>query len=225
MKKILKYTLIVLLSFIGFIVLYLCAAWVLSRIPVAVEPGVSQEVPFFLQSNGVHTDIIIPARTAIKDWTLSIPYSNTRSGDTTLQYLAFGWGDKGFYLETPTWADLKARVAFNAAFGFSSSAIHATFHHEPVINERCVKSYMSTEQYGRLIAFIENSLPKNAAGLPIVIPTEARYGQHDAFYESKGSYHLFHTCNTWTNNALKACGQKACLWTPFDKGILYQYRH
>jgi len=35
---------------------------------------------------------------------------------------------------------------------------------------------------------------------------------------------LFHTCNTWANNALKACGQKASLWTPFDTGIFYHYQ-
>jgi hypothetical protein len=39
-----------------------------------------------------------------------------------------------------------------------------------------------------------------------------------------GSYNLFHTCNTWTNDALKAGGQKACWWTPFDAGIFRQYQ-
>ena len=32
---------------------------------------------------------------------------------------------------------------------------------------------------------------------------------NDAFYEAKGRYSLFFTCNTWTNNALKICKQKA----------------
>ena len=47
----------------------------------------------------------------------------------------------------------------------------------------------------------------------------------DAFYDAKGSYNLTRTCNTWTNNALKAAGLKACLWTPFDSGIFWQYRN
>jgi hypothetical protein len=34
---------------------------------------------------------------------------------------------------------------------------------------------------------------------------------------------MFHTCNTWANNGLKSCGQKAALWTPFDSGIFGQY--
>jgi len=27
---------------------------------------------------------------------------------------------------------------------------------------------------------------------------------------------FFHIDNSWTNDALKACGQKACWWTPLD---------
>jgi hypothetical protein len=49
------------------------------------------------------------------------------------------------------------------------------------------------------------------------------YGTDDAFYEAKGAYDLFNTCNTWANGALKACDQKACWWTPTDKGIFHQY--
>jgi hypothetical protein len=49
------------------------------------------------------------------------------------------------------------------------------------------------------------------------------YGKHAAFYEAKGSYNLFYTCNTWANQALKAANQKAALWTVLDKGIFYHY--
>ena len=56
------------------------------------------------------------------------------------------------------------------------------------------------------------------------IETDAVYGNHDIFYEAKGSYNLFYTCNTWTNSALKAANQKASLWTVYDKGILYHYQ-
>jgi hypothetical protein len=56
-----------------------------------------------------------------------------------VNYLAFGWGDKGFYLNTPEWADLKVSTALNAAFGLSSSAIHSTFYKKLRENETCKK--------------------------------------------------------------------------------------
>lgn len=224
MKKVMRYLRNIILFFLGFILLYLGCAWLFSRIPVKREADQSADITFYLKTNGVHTDIIVPVRTAFKDWSKDLSYHHTRSGDSTLSYIAFGWGDRAFYLETPTWGDLKAGTAFNAAFGLSSTAMHTTFYHFLQEDEHCVRRTMGTDQYKRLISFIETSFSLDPAGKPIVIPTEARYGQHDAFYEATGRYSLFHTCNTWTNNALKASGQQACWWTPFDKGIFYQYR-
>lgn len=215
---------LVLLGFIGFILLYLGCAWGLSRIPVRAESNASPDMTIYLYSNGVHMDVVVPVKTATIDWSQQILFSNTRGGDTTFDYIAFGWGDRGFYLETPTWADLKVSTAFKAAFGLSRTAIHATFYHQMHEGSDCIPLEISTGQYERLVQFIEGSLQHSDTGAPIVIPTEARYGKSDAFYEAKGRYSLFHTCNTWTNNALKASGQKACFWTPFDKGIFYQYR-
>jgi len=58
-----------------------------------------------------------------------------------------------------------------------------------------------------------------------LIEKDANYGKNDVFYEARGRYHMFFTCNTWANNALKKSGLPAALWAPFDKGIFYQYRN
>jgi uncharacterized protein (TIGR02117 family) len=225
MRKVLKYATFTLISLILFILIYLGCAWGLSHITVHAEHNTQADITIYLKSNGVHTDLVLPIKTPAKDWSKTVLYKNTRSGDTTFNYVAFGWGDKGFYLETPTWADLKASTAFKAAFGLSSSAMHTTFYCELKESKRCIRLALANEQYQRLVTFIEKSFQPDTTGMPLAIGAKARYGNNDAFYEGKGSYNLFHTCNTWTNDALKACGQKACLWTPFDKGILYQYGH
>lgn len=224
MRKLLKYTGYALLTFVALVLLYLGAAWALSRILVKGIAATGSTIDIYLKTNGVHTDIVVPVKTDQKDWSQEFPYVNTRQGDINHHYIGIGWGDKGFYLETPTWSDLKARTAFNAAFGLGSAAIHATYYQDLPENERCVKLRIGQDQYEKLIAFIEQSLQKDSLGRTIVIGADARYGKHDAFYEAGGHYSLFHTCNTWTNNALKAADQNACLWTPFDKGIFYHYK-
>lgn len=224
MKKVLKYTGFTLLTFILLILLYIGCAWILSRLTVQAEPNTQPQICIYLKTNGVHTDLVLPVKTEYKDWSHTIPYSNTLSPDSALNYIAFGWGDKGFYLETPTWGDLKASTVFKATFGLSKSAMHATYYNKLKEGTRCVKLVIATEQYERLITYIENSLQTDSAGTAIAIATGVRYGTHDAFYEAKGNYNLFHTCNTWANDGLKACGQKACWWTPFDTGIFYQYQ-
>jgi uncharacterized protein (TIGR02117 family) len=224
MKRLLKFLFRTLITIVGFVLLYLLCAWVFSRITIKAEPGQSSDVIVYLKTNGVHADIVLPVKNEFKDWSTEIPYAHTRSGDSSVSYLAFGWGDKAFYLETPTWADLKFKTAFRAAFALSNTAMHTTYYHALTEDESCVSFAMGAEQYKRLIKFIENGFEKDSSDKPIIIPTEARYGQYDAFYEATGTYSLFQTCNTWTNKALKASGQKACWWTPFDKGIFYQYK-
>src|SRR5690242_568846 len=124
MRKILKYTGYTILTIVSLVLLYLGCAWALSRLSVSPEKNTAHQVTIYIKSSPVHTDLLLPVKTTFKDWSQSILYKDTRTGDSTFNYLAFGWGDKGFYLETPTWADLKASTAFKAAFWLSSSAVH-----------------------------------------------------------------------------------------------------
>lgn len=224
MRKTFKITGMSILGLIGLVSVYMISTYCLSRITVTEEKGNKQEVTIYIKTNGVHTDLVVPIRTNQMDWSKEVRFSNTLSADTTFTYLAMGWGDKGFYLETPAWVDLKTSVAFKAATGLSTTAIHATFYPALKEDSDCVKIEISREQYARLIKYIDDSFRKDANGHVINIKTNANYGKTDAFYEAKGRYSLFHTCNSWANAGLKACGQRACLWTAFDTGIFLKYK-
>lgn len=214
-----------LLSVIAFLGVYLLLAFGLAKITIFEEVAKKPETPVYLLTNGVHTDIVMPVKTDLIDWSEEFPYENTTGKDSQMNFLAVGWGDKGFYLQTPTWADLKFSVAFKAAFSLSTSAIHTTYYKAMTEGEDCVKMLMSKDQYARLIAYIQESLLTDENGEYIFIPTDQVYGKADAFYDARGSYNMAHTCNTWTNNALKASGQRAAFWTPFDSGIFAQYQN
>lgn len=224
MRTFLKFILYPLLGIIGFVLCYFCFATISSKWPINAESTSQNKViQLYILSNGVHTDLVMPVHSEWHNWETEFPYSNTLSRDTSFNYIGVGWGDKGFYLNTPTWGDLTAKVAFNAMFGLSTTAIHATFHDTLETGENCKAIYLTEPQYHKLIEYIQQSLQYSTTQKTVFIKTDAVYGKNDAFYEAKGSYHLFHTCNTWTNSALKVAGQKACLWTPFQSGILNQY--
>ena len=101
--------------------------------------------------------------------------------------------------------------------------MHATFYHQINENESCVKIKISASEYKKLIVFIEGNFKVDEIGNPIWIDATT-YGQNDSFYEAKGAYNLFYTCNTWANNGLKAMDQKAALWTATDRGIFHHYQ-
>ncbi|WP_217220323.1 TIGR02117 family protein [Mucilaginibacter paludis] len=223
-KSTLKMLLRTVLGIIAFLGIFLFSAFLLSVWAVQKEPGTPGDVAIYILTNGDHTDVVMPVKNAVFDWSKEMSYSNTLGRDTTGRYVAVGWGDKGFYLNTPTWSQLKFSTAFKAAFALSTSAIHATFYPAMQESNNCKKIMISHAQYKRLVAFIDNSFKRDSTGKVINIKTNANYGKNDAFYDAQRRYNLFYTCNTWANNALKACGQKACVWTPFDRGIFYHYR-
>ena len=222
MKKGFRILLYVLVSFLFFIVFYLSTAFICARITVNEAISKEGNIIVYIQSNGVHTDLVVPVKSKKMDWSNIFPYANTKNKDSTSKFLALGWGDKGFYLNTPTWGDLTFSTAFKAMFGLSTSALHTTYLDTIQVSGTCKKISMTQNEYDLLVRYIKRTISTKKAS-SIFIPTNAVYGTNDAFYEASGSYHLFSTCNTWTNRALKYSNKKACFWTPFDTGILNQY--
>ena len=201
---------------------YFVAALVLGLIPVNAgwRPAVTG-TPIHVWSNGVHTDLVLPARSPARDWTAVVPLAN--GWHAGVQQVRFGWGDRGFYLQTPTWADLRIGVAANALLLPSAAVMHVVYEAAGVIeDERCVRVLLSDRQMATLVARIDASLRRDAMGAPQRIG--AGYGSFDEFWEATGSYHLFYTCNSWTNAALAEIGVRTAVWAPFDWAILCHLR-
>ena len=223
-KRFLKYAGRCSITFIALIGLYFLIAFCCSRITINANPSNAKEIAIYIMTNGVHTDIIVPAVSAEMNWTKEISYQNTLEADSTYQYLAMGWGDKKFYLETPEFSDLKLSNGLRAISGLSTSAMHTTYYKNIREDASCKKIIISKAQYRQLIDYILNSFKKDETGHLVSVKSSIHYDIGDAFYEAKGSYSIFKTCNTWANAALKACGQRSCLWTIFDTGIFLKYQ-
>lgn len=210
---------------LGILVVYVLLGILLPFIQVsAKDDGDKKEIPIYIYTNGVHTDIVMPVKNDLQDWSAKIPFANTTSKKTDYNYIGIGWGDKGFYLDTPTWADLKFSTAIKAAFWMSESAMHCSYYKTMTEADDCKKIMISKKQYLDLVKFVDAKFDKGQNENYQLIPTKAVYGDNDAFYDAQGSYSFLNTCNTWANNALKAAGQKAALWTPTDSGIFLHYK-
>ncbi|QDP84201.1 TIGR02117 family protein [Chryseobacterium sp. SNU WT5] len=225
MKKFILIVLKTIWAIIALVAIYIIFALIIPYIKVPAEK-VSEPriVEAYILTNGVHTDIVVPIKTKQYDWSKEIRFENTTSKSTDFNYLSIGWGDKGFYLDTPEWSDLKVSTAFKAAFWLGESAMHCTFYKDMKESDDCKKLMLTERQYQNLIEFINKKFDRDQNGHLNLIKTDAVYNDHDAFYDANGSYSFLYTCNTWTNNALKAAGQKAALWTPSDFGIFHHYQ-
>jgi len=102
--------------------------------------------------------------------------------------------------------------------------MHCTYYKTMTEAEDCKKIMISKNQYKELVKFVDAKFDRDQNGNYILIPTNAVYGNNDAFYDAQGRYSFLNTCNTWSNNALKSAGQRAALWTPTDYGIFLHYK-
>jgi hypothetical protein len=50
-----------------------------------------KEIPVYIYTNGVHTDIVMPVKNDVQDWSTKIPFSNTKSKSTDYNYVGVGW--------------------------------------------------------------------------------------------------------------------------------------
>jgi uncharacterized protein (TIGR02117 family) len=220
MLRLLVRLLLALLALVG---LYGGLALLLPRIPLHPEwrnPALG--IPVFIESNGVHTDFVVPVRTATIDWSQHFPTSFVEEAGGTFECLSFGWGDRGFYLETPGWEDLRFGVAFKAVFFLGTTAMHVTWYRwPPLARDDCRELHLAPEQYRKLADYILASFAKGADGRVVPIDHPG-YTPHDRFFVANGTYSLIHTCNGWTGAGLDAIGVRTGLWTPFAGDVLRQ---
>ncbi len=213
-KKLILSIALFLECFVGFICLYMVIALYGMVFPCGSHDQPA-DVSIFVRTNGVHTDICLPTKTEHKDWLATIDLEAYEDRSKT-EYVAIGWGDKGFFLDTPTWAELKASTAFNAMFLPTPTAMHVEFMNQPVASETMIEVKISKDSYRELIAFVESTFEKKDDKIQL-IPGHG-YGLTDNFYEAKGSYHLFNTCNVWTNDALKCANIRTAVYSVFPQG-------
>ena len=223
MKRALRIGLRTLGALLAVPVLYFLFAAILGSIPANgswTEP--EDGVTVFLRTNGVHTWIMVPKVTPEMDWRPVLPGAHLAdprwgAGD----HVAIGYGNRTFYLETPTWGDLTMKNAFLAAFGQGRSLVHADHDHRPVANEWQRPLTLRREEYARLVEFMKRTFQYDAAGRPIPVLGRG-YGRSDIFYEADGPYSALFTCNSWTGAALRHAGVRTGLWTPLSQSIMWR---
>lgn len=208
---------------------YLVAATLLGVLAVHRDwrptPEDAGGVPVWLRTNGVHADLVLPAREP-HDFTREFPRAaliDTRREPSLLPYnwIAFGWGDRAFYMNTPTWRELEVGIALRALTARTPSAMHVEYVRRPeAFDVRLL--WLSEDEYARLTAYVLGGFQRaHPAGAPIRIDHPG-YGATDAFFEGEGNYSAVLTSNEWVRRGLQYAGVRTARWAPFDRALLWQ---
>lgn len=198
-------------------VLYLLAAWLGSSIArnrdwrEPAEGGVLIGV----ETNGVHTALVLPLVTPTKDWRRDFPLADVTRPDRLYTHVSISWGEREVFLDTLTWWDLSPRTVLRVLTRGGEGLAHIAFYARPAASEDLRPIRLSPSQYERLVASIEAHLPHERP-----MRRHRGYGTADVFYEVGGRYTAVNTCNQWTGNRLADAGVRIGRWTPLASGVM-----
>lgn len=199
------------------------------RDPLPEQPT----LPVYLISNGWHVWLALPARAGTTDWNAWLagePAPESQAAGLTEtdlaggDYVAFGWGDRDFYLATRRPVDFRPDLAVAALLGRGPAAMHVMRMGEPDLahpqaSQRIRRLEVDSLQYHALAAYIRAGFEPGPDGRPQQL-SEAGFGDNDAFYEAIGRYSPFRTCNEWISAGLRAAGLPTGWWTPLPFGLM-----
>jgi len=172
-------------------------------------------VPIVVETNGIHTGIIVPMTAVGVDWRdIAQPADIADPRLAARGYLAIGWGERAFYLGTPRWTDIRLSTTLHAATGSDETLVHIEHVSWPAPGEDQRVVVLRPAEYRRLATFIRASMdgahPAHRFG----------YDRHDVFYQGRGRYDAIRTCNAWTGDALRHAGVRIGVWTPFSVTVM-----
>ena len=181
-----------------------------------VEPVPTRErtIPVIVGTNGIHTEIAMPIVTPEHDWRGTFPVSDLPDPNRDYTHVAVSWGERKFFLETPTWADVNPATVVGAMFG-GEPVLHVAHYVRPATSDDFRVLYLRPEEYRALVEAVNAALAP--ARTREVLPG---YEAHDVFYTANGDYHIGNTCNQWTSDQLAAAGVRIGAWSPFPGGVM-----
>ena len=220
-RRVAKWGAIVLAIPLGIVLAFLLAAWIGSSIPRNSdwrEPAAGIEI--MVETNGVHTGIVMPVVSSVKDWRETFPSAGMpRKLDGQMPtHVAIGWGEKEVLLNTPTWGDLKPATALRIAVRGGEGVMRVGHYVRPAPSPYHRPLRLRPAEYRRLAARVEAALPELAPGEERRTYDSFEFGARN--YDAKGRYTLANTCNQWVGDVLAAAGVEIGLWTPLSGGVM-----
>lgn len=173
-------------------------------------------------NDGMHTNIVLPVRNNLVDWSDFISISAIgKDATANYKYLTFGWGDRDFYIQTPTLAQLNLITAFKALFLPTPSTILVQGLSELPQNRetKCVK--VTKTDYLKLTQFIQNTFQFHSQNQPIKIANG--HLSSSGFYAANGSYSILRTCNNWAAEALGKANVDTPLWAGLSSSVMLHF--
>lgn len=172
--------------------------------------------------NPIHTDIAVPLDDGVRRRFAFLADAGLPMDVPDARYIVFGWGGRAFYLETPTWSQLKA-VPVLKALTLDASVMHVDIAGAIKDPHPDVAGFDIDEaHFVALLDYIAASFRQGPNG-PMVVENSG-YSTYDRFYEADGHFNALVGCNTWTAAGLRTAGLRTGWWNPIPVSLWWSLR-
>ncbi|GGA35095.1 hypothetical protein CYANOKiyG1_52640 [Okeania sp. KiyG1] len=178
-----------------------------------------QGISIYIYNTGIHTDILVPVRTKIWNWQQYLDLKLIANQSASIKYLAFGLGDRAYFLETYNGTSLPIVTIFKAMFLQTPSAMRVLAYRNIPQQYEIKCAIITQTNYRRLMEFINNSFQLDTQGNKINLLVDSNYG--GGFYAAKSNYSILRACNDWTAEGMKLAGVKTPVWSGLSSSIMY----
>jgi len=185
--------------------------------PLGAASAANGERRILVVSNPIHTDIAIPVDADTLARFDFLAPAGLPVAHPDARWLLVGWGGRSFYLETPTFADIKLEPTLRA-LTLDRSVRHVDVVTTIVQGHPQVQELAISEQdYARLLdAMLASFTREDGAVVPI---DGYAQGASDRFFEAEGTFNALLGCNTWTARMLREAGLRTGLWNPLPVSL------
>ncbi|WP_425602821.1 TIGR02117 family protein [Hoeflea algicola] len=184
----------------------------------ALPDPADAEHMIFMLSSPIHTDLALPLSPDLAKRFGFMAADGLDPSQSGVSYIIVGWGGRSFYIETPTWSDLKPGPLFRA-LTLDRSVMHVGLAGaiDPA-HPSVLAINLDGPAYERLLDLVLADFTGiETAGSGVV--AGAQYGEYDLFYEADGWFNAAVGCNLWTARMLRQAELKTGWWTPLP-GLL-----
>ena len=172
----------------------------------------AEHTVIYVVGHGWHTGIVVPLDA------LSLGQLPVAEHYTQHAFLEVSWGDRDFFQHRT----FSIPIALKAALLPTESVLHVVGFSSPVeaffSKGTIIKLTPSNEGFLELVAFVRSRFSYDPHG-SVQDLGPGLYGD-SRFYQSRETYYLPKTCNTWTARALRRAGYAISPFNAFNSGCL-----
>lgn len=166
----------------------------------------------YVAADSLHGDLVFPVENSAFDWRSVLKLENIgKERSSTYRYLKFGWGDRDFYMNTPSLDKIEfSRLMRTFFVPGNPTTIHIQGYQDLSIGggytTKCIG--LNKDQYLKVVNYVLQSFRSEK---PIRI--QDGFVAADGFYEGTGFYSMARTCNNWLADALDQADVTTPLWS------------